>query len=130
MVLATNFLLVSGKVSFPLANHQGNFLLDISDEVYRKETTKKVYILYICIYIFVLLASNTCCAKSFQSCPTRIPWTVARQDPLFMGFPIQEYWSGMPCPPPEDLPNPGIEPTSLTSPALLLNIHPSSFPFQ
>ena len=32
-----------------------------------------------------------------------------------MGFPRQEYWSGLPCPPPGDLPNPGIE---LTSPAL------------
>ena len=31
---------------------------------------------------------------------------------------MQEYWSGLPCPPPEDLPNPGIEPTSLMSPAL------------
>ena len=33
-------------------------------------------------------------------------------------FSRQEYWSGLPCPPPEDLPNPGIEPVSLTSPAL------------
>ena len=36
-----------------------------------------------------------------------------------MGFSSQEYWSGLPCPPPGDLPNPGIEPTmSLVSPAL------------
>ena len=34
------------------------------------------------------------------------------------GFPSQEYWSGLPCPPPWDLPNPGIEPVSLMSPAL------------
>ena len=34
------------------------------------------------------------------------------------GFPRQEYWSGLPCPSPGDLPNPGIEPVSLTSPAL------------
>ena len=46
------------------------------------------------------------------------PWTVARQAPLSMGFSRQEYWSGLPCPPPGDLPNPGIEPVSLTSPAL------------
>ena len=46
------------------------------------------------------------------------PWTVAHQAPLSMGFSSQEYWSGLPCPPPRDLPNPGIEPTSLTSPAL------------
>ena len=35
-----------------------------------------------------------------------------------MGFSRQEYWSGLPCPSPRDLPNPGIKPTSLTSPAL------------
>ena len=35
-----------------------------------------------------------------------------------MGFSWQEYWSGLPCPPPGDLLDPGIEPTSLTSPAL------------
>ena len=37
------------------------------------------------------------------------PWTVAHQAPLFMGFFRQEYWSGLPCPPPGDLPDPGIE---------------------
>ena len=45
-------------------------------------------------------------------------WTVARQAPLSMGFSRQEYWSGLPCPPPGDLPDPGIEPMSLMSPAL------------
>ena len=44
-------------------------------------------------------------------------WTVARQAPLSMGFSMQEYWSGLPCPPPEDLPDPGIKPASLMSPA-------------
>ena len=43
---------------------------------------------------------------------------VAHQAPLSMGFSRQEYWSGLPCPPPGDLPNPGIEPVSLTFPAL------------
>ena len=46
------------------------------------------------------------------------PWTVASQAPLSMGFSRQEYWSGLPCPRPGDLPHPGIKPTSLTSPAL------------
>ena len=45
-------------------------------------------------------------------------WTVAHEAPLSMGFSRQEYWSGLPCPPPGDLPDPGIEPTSLMSPAL------------
>ena len=40
------------------------------------------------------------------------PWTVAPQAPLSMVFPRQEYWSGLPFPPPEDLPDPGIEPMS------------------
>ena len=39
-------------------------------------------------------------------------WTVARLVLLPMGFPKQEYWSGLPSPPPEDLPDPGIEPVS------------------
>ena len=37
------------------------------------------------------------------------PWTVALQAPLSMGFPRQEGWSGLPCPPPEDLSHSGIE---------------------
>ena len=45
-------------------------------------------------------------------------WTVACQASLSMGFSRQGYWSGLPCLPPGDLPNPGIEPASLTSPAL------------
>ena len=46
------------------------------------------------------------------------PWTAAHQAPLAMGSSRQEYWSGLPCPPPGDLPKPGIKPASLTSPAL------------
>ena len=48
------------------------------------------------------------------------PWTIAHQASLFMGFSRQEYWSGLPCPPPVDLPDPGIEPGSLMSPATAL----------
>ena len=44
-------------------------------------------------------------------------WKIARQAPLSMGFSRQEYWSGLSCPPPEDLPDSGIESTSLMSPA-------------
>ena len=43
---------------------------------------------------------------------------VARQAPLFMGFSRQEYWSGLPFPPPGDRPNPGIELAFLISPAM------------
>ena len=45
---------------------------------------------------------------------------VAHQAPVSMGFPRQEYQSGLPFPPPRDLPDPGIEPASLMSPMLCL----------
>ena len=47
------------------------------------------------------------------------PCSVACQAPLSMGFSRQEHWSGFSCLPPGYLPNPGIEPTSLRSPALI-----------
>ena len=46
------------------------------------------------------------------------PWIVARQAPLPMEFSGQEYWSGLPFPPPGDLPDPGIEAGALMFPAL------------
>ena len=46
------------------------------------------------------------------------PWTVARQAPQSMGFARQEYWSGLLFPSPGDLPNPGIEPSTLQADAL------------
>ena len=60
------------------------------------------------------------CALSHFSCVRlfAILWTIVGQAPLSMGFSRQEYWSGLPCPPPGDLPNPRIEPASLMSPAL------------
>ena len=45
-------------------------------------------------------------------------WTEAHWAPLSMKFSRQEYWSGLPCPPPGHLPDPGIEPKSVTLPAL------------
>ena len=59
------------------------------------------------------------CAHSVtQSYLFMTTWTIAHQAPLSVGFPRQEYWSGLPFPPPGDLPNPGIEPESPVSPAL------------
>ena len=46
------------------------------------------------------------------------PWTVAYQASPFMRFSRQEYWSGLPFPSPGDIPDPGIKPASLSSPAL------------
>ena len=52
----------------------------------------------------------------YESCPTlATPWTVAHQDPLSMRFSRQEYWSGLPRPPPGNLPDPEIKPASLES---------------
>ena len=45
-------------------------------------------------------------------------WTIAHQALLSMGFSRQEFWSGLPCPPPGDLPDPETEPMSPKSPAL------------
>ena len=59
---------------------------------------------------------KSCCCLVTKSCLT--PWAVARQAPLSMGFSRQEYWSGLPCPLPGDLPDSGIKPASLESPAL------------
>ena len=47
-----------------------------------------------------------------------IPWIVAHQTPLSTGLSSKEYWSGLPFPPPGDLPDPGIELMSPVSPAL------------
>ena len=53
------------------------------------------------------------------------PWTVACQAFLSMGFPSQEYWSGLPFPSPVDLPNPEIKPTSLVSSTLQADYLPT-----
>ena len=63
-----------------------------------------------CVCVFV----QACSVMSDSA----IPWTVTLQSLLSMGFSRQVYWSGLPFPTPGDLPNPGIEPTSLMSPAL------------
>ena len=51
-------------------------------------------------------------AKTLQSCLTHATlWTIAHQALLSMAFSKQEYWSGLPCPSPGDIPDPGVEPT-------------------
>ena len=61
-----------------------------------------------------------------QSCPTS--WTVTCQAPLSMGFSKQEYWSGLAFPSQGELPNPGIEPTSLALQADSLPSEPRGKP--
>ena len=68
---------------------------------------------------------DTCVLSCSVVSHSATPWTVARQAPLSMGFSRQEYWSGLPCPPPGALPNPGIEPGA---PALQADFLPAEPP--
>ena len=61
-----------------------------------------------CVCVCILSPSPTLCN----------PMNCSRQAPLFMRFSSQEYWSGLPFPPPRDFPNPGLKPPPLASPAL------------
>ena len=71
---------------------------------------------FICGYYKILpifpMLSNICCAVLSHSVVFNsvTPWTVAHLAPLSMEFSRQEYWSGLPCSPPGDLPNPVIKP--------------------
>ena len=58
------------------------------------------------------------------------PCAIVRQAPLSMGFSRQEYWSGLPCPRPGDLPDPGIKPRSYTLQADSLSIQPAGKPLE
>ena len=66
---------------------------------------------YVCVLL--LLLSRFSHVWLFET-----PWIVALQAPLSMGFSRQEYWSGLPCPPPGDFPHLGIEPASSVAPTL------------
>ena len=70
-------------------------------------------------FVYPLVCVCACMLSHFSRvrlCATL--WTAAHQAPLYVRFSRQEYGSGLPCPPPGDLPDPGIEPVFLTSPAL------------
>ena len=83
-----------------LAHQREEILKTNSSLVHSSETLKHVLSGFSCIGLFATL------------------WTIASQAPLSMGFPRQEYWCGLPYPSPGNLPDPGIEPESLTSPEL------------
>ena len=66
----------------------------------------------------VLLSARACVLRCFSRVRLFATlWPTARQAPLSMGFSRQEYWSGLPCPPPGDLPDSRIKPRSCVSPA-------------
>ena len=62
--------------------------------------------------VYGWLDNGLLCSHSVVSDSFATPWTVALQAPLYMGFPRQEYWSGLPFPSPGDLPDPRIKPVS------------------
>ena len=66
------------------------------------------------IYIGFIIYRYVCVYSVIKSCLTVTLWTIACHPPLSMGFSRQEYWNGLPFPPPGNLPNPGIESTSPT----------------
>ena len=79
----------------------------------------------VCVCVCVCARARVC-AKLLHIQLFATPWTVAHQSPLSMGFSRQEYWSGLPFPAPGNLPNPGIEPASVASPALQADSLPLS----
>ena len=83
-----------------------------------------IYVLL--FYMLFIYIDKVCvCAQSFSCVQFFVTlWTVAHQAFLSMGFSQQEYWIGFPFPPPGDLPDPGIEPMSPTSPALQVDSLP------
>ena len=69
--------------------------------------------------LYLIISLPVCMPSCFSHVQLfATPWTVAHQAPLSIGFSRQEYWSGLPCPPPGGLPHPEIKPASLMSPAL------------
>ena len=74
---------------------------------YAATTGREIYGIYVCM-----------CMLSHFSHVSVTLWTVACQAPLPTGFSREEYWNGLPCTSPADLPDTGVEPTSLESPAL------------
>ena len=93
------------------------------------ETKSKISLRYACTCL--LCVNDDCvraCVLSHFSCIQLFAtlWAVAHQPPLSMGILRQDYWSGWPCPPPEDLPDPGTEPASLMSSALAVGFFTTS----
>ena len=88
--------------SFSFKNDSGSllyrvFLITLS--IYLGDDSMSVYKMF-CLFFFFMEAHYSIVCVCAQSCPTLTPWTVAHQAPLSMGFLRQEYWSGLPFPPP------------------------------
>ena len=107
---------LKGKMS---KNNVDRSLLPITRKVFGSIRYKNVY------YVFSELKM-----KVTQSYPLFATlWTIVSQAPLSMGLSRQEYWSGLPCPSPGNLPNPGVEPKSSALQADFLPPEPPGKPF-
>ena len=86
--------------------------------------SKRQICVYVCVCVCVCMRAraHVCCFSRVWLFATL--WTVANQAPLSVWFSRQEYWSRLPRPPPEGIPDPGVEPLSPASPAL----HADSLP--
>ena len=85
----------------------------ISRDLLKAENIKSIVGVCVCVCACAHVLSYFSHVRLFATL-----WTIACQAPLSKGFSRQEYWSGLPYPPPRDFSNPGIELESLTSPAL------------
>ena len=88
------------------AGKERAFILDLRFGVITNQRTHTLHI------IQLSQSSLSTCAKLFLSCLFTTPGSITHQDPLSMGFSRQEYWSRLPFPPPGDLLDPEIKPTS------------------
>ena len=93
-------------VFFPVKFHGTRNLVGYSPWGHKElDMTKHPHTYIYDLSLFLLCVSHFSCVQLFVT-----PWTVAHQAPLSMGFSRQESWSGLPCSPPADLPNPVIKP--------------------
>ena len=94
---------------YTLQNDQSKSISHPSPSIVRK-----ILFLFLVMRTFKIYSQqiNNRCFLVAELCLFVIPWTIARQAPLSMGFSRQEYWSGLPFPSLGDLLNPGIEPRS------------------
>ena len=106
------------------------FTMTSSGNLYdaRTHTHTDTYSQHTHTHTHTALCEPACCLASVVLDSLQILWTVAHQAPLSMGFSRKEYWRGLPCPPPGDLYDPGMDPASPATPALqadsLLLSHP------
>ena len=123
----------STPVFLPGKSHRWRSLADYSQWVCKEsDMTEQLHFHILWLIQTLLFTLYSTCTQWKWNCQSlsRIqlfvtPWTVAWQVPLSMAFFRQEYWSGLPCPPPRNLPNQGIK---LGSPALQADSLPSEPP--